>query len=220
VLCYSSVTAGTVMHATRTPLRTWFWAAYLVATHHPGISAKQLQRQPGLSRYETAWLILQKPRRAMIAPERGLLIGEVEIDEFFLGGHENGLKGGRQHGKKALIDAVIEVRGQGSGRLRLQVLPSSQAATVRATSQLRGRRALAAAGASRDLQPQGLDARHPPRRLRRAPAGRLRRPRPRLGAIVHTEGCSPIRACPSSGYQRPRTSPNRLCGLVHTNCSQ
>jgi hypothetical protein len=66
----TSVTAGTVMHKTRTPLRTWFWAAYLVATHHPGISAKQLQRQLGLSRYETAWLILQKLRRAMIAPER------------------------------------------------------------------------------------------------------------------------------------------------------
>jgi hypothetical protein len=44
------------MHATRTPLRTWFWAAYLVATHHRGISAKQLQRRLGLSRYETAWL--------------------------------------------------------------------------------------------------------------------------------------------------------------------
>lgn len=42
------------MHKTHTPLRTWFWAAYLVATHHPGISAKQLQRQLGLSRYETA----------------------------------------------------------------------------------------------------------------------------------------------------------------------
>jgi len=49
----TSVTAGTVMHGTRTPLRAWFWAAYLVATHHPGISAKQLQRQLGLSRYET-----------------------------------------------------------------------------------------------------------------------------------------------------------------------
>ena len=64
----TSVTAGTVMHRTRTPLRTWFWAAYRVATHHPGISAKQLQRQLGLSRYETAWLILQKLRRAMVAP--------------------------------------------------------------------------------------------------------------------------------------------------------
>ena len=42
----TSVTAGTVIHGTRTPLRLWFWAAHLVATHHPGISAKQLQRQP------------------------------------------------------------------------------------------------------------------------------------------------------------------------------
>lgn len=128
----TSVTASTVMHGTRTPLRTWFWAAYLVATHHPGISAKQLQRQLGLSRYETAWLILQKLRRAMVAPERAPLKGEVEIDEFFLGGHEEGLEGGRQHGKKALVGIAIEVRGQGSGRIRLQVLENSQANTLEA----------------------------------------------------------------------------------------
>jgi len=96
----TSATAGTVMHGTHTPLRTWFWAAYLVATHHPGISAKQLQRQLGLSRYETAWLILQKLRRAMVAPERELLKGEVEIDEFWLGGYEEGLKGSCQRGKR------------------------------------------------------------------------------------------------------------------------
>lgn len=128
----TSVTAGTVMHRTRTPLRTWFWAAYLVATHHPGISAKQLQRQLGLSRYETAWLILQKLRRAMVAPERSPLTGEVEIDEFWLGGYEEGLKGSRQHGKKALVGAAIEVRGAGSGRLRLQVLANSRAKTLEA----------------------------------------------------------------------------------------
>ncbi len=127
----TSATAGTVMHATRTPLRTWFWAAYLVATHHPGISAKQLQRQLGLSRYETAWLILQKLRRAMVAPEREPLRREVEIDEFFLGGHEEGLKGGRQRGKKALVGVAIEVRSQGSGRLRLIVLPDASGPTLR-----------------------------------------------------------------------------------------
>jgi transposase-like protein len=128
----TSVTAGTVMHRTRTSLRTWFWAGYLVATHHPGISAKQLQRQLGLSRYETAWLILQKLRRAMVAPERTPLTGEVEIDEFWLGGYEQGLKGSRQHGKKALVGAAIEVRGAGSGRLRLQVLANSRAKTLEA----------------------------------------------------------------------------------------
>jgi len=82
----TSITAGTVMHKTRLSLRTWFWAAYLVSTFHPGISARQLQRQLGLSRHETAWAMLQKLRGAMVAPERTLLTDEVEIDEFFLGG--------------------------------------------------------------------------------------------------------------------------------------
>ena len=114
----TSVTAGTVMHGTRTPLRLWFWAAYLVATHHPGISAKQLQRQLGLSRYETAWLILQKLRRAMVAPEREPLSDEVEIDECWIGGVDQGQKG-REPGSKTLVGVAVEVRGQGSGRRHL-----------------------------------------------------------------------------------------------------
>jgi len=128
----TSITAGTVMHKTRLPLRTWFWAAYLVSTFHPGISAKQLQRQLGIGCHETAWAMPHKLRAAMVAPEREPLKSEVEIDEFFLGGHEDGLKGGRQHGKKVLVGAAIEVRGRGSGRLRLQVLPNSQAKTLEA----------------------------------------------------------------------------------------
>ncbi|MGC2375545.1 MAG: IS1595 family transposase [Solirubrobacteraceae bacterium] len=121
----TSVTAGTVMHGTRLPLRTWFWAAYLVSTFHPGISAKQLQRQLGIGCHETAWAMLHKLRGAMVAPEREQLKGEVEVDEFFLGGREEGLKGGRQRGKKTLCGVAIEVRGRGSGRLRLQVLPDA-----------------------------------------------------------------------------------------------
>ena len=81
----ASVTAGTVMHGTHTSLRLWFWAAYLVATHTPGISAVQLQRQLGISRYETGWLMLQKLRRAMVAPEREPLRDEVEVDETLAG---------------------------------------------------------------------------------------------------------------------------------------
>ncbi len=118
----TSVTAGTVMHGTRQPLRLWFWAAYLVATHHPGISAVQLQRQLGVGCHETAWMMLHKLRRAMVAPEREPLKGEVEVEEFFLGGLEEGLTGGRARGKKTLVGIAIEVRGAGSGRVRLQVL--------------------------------------------------------------------------------------------------
>ena len=73
-------------------VRVWFWAAYLVATITPGISAVQLQRQLGVSRYETAWMMLHKLRRAMVAPERERLKGEVEVDECFLGGLEEGLQ--------------------------------------------------------------------------------------------------------------------------------
>jgi transposase-like protein len=127
----TSVTAGTVMHGTRTPLRLWFWAAYLVATHHPGISAKQLQRQLGLSRYETAWLILQKLRRAMVAPERESLQREVEVDECWIGGVEKGQKG-REPGSKTLVGVAIEVRGRGSGRLRLVTLADAAMPTLTA----------------------------------------------------------------------------------------
>jgi len=127
----TSVTAGTVMHKTRTPLSLWFWAAYLVATHTPGISAVQLQRQLGISRYETAWLMLQKLRRAMVAPEREPLRGEVEVDEALVGGRREGLRGGRQRGGgKALVGVGVEIRGQGSGRLRLGVLPDASQTTL------------------------------------------------------------------------------------------
>src|SRR6266511_4756599 len=112
------------------PLRLWFWAAYLVATHTPGISAVQLQRQLGLPRYETAWLMLQKLRRAMVALEREPLRDEVEVDETLVGGHHEGRRGGRQRDGKALVGIIVEVRGPGSGRLRLQVLPDASQATL------------------------------------------------------------------------------------------
>ena len=116
------------MHKTRLPLTLWFWAAYLVGTHGPGMSALQLQRQLGISRYETAWAMLHKLRRAMVAPEREPLTGEVEVDEGFLGGRDTDLRGGRQRDGKPLV--AVEVRGNGSGRLRLQLLPDASAAAL------------------------------------------------------------------------------------------
>src|ERR687888_343611 len=68
----------------------------------------------------------------MVAPEREALRGEVEIDEFFLGGYEEGLRGSRQRGKKALCGVAIEVRGRGSGRLRLAVLPDASTVSLNA----------------------------------------------------------------------------------------
>jgi transposase-like protein len=120
----TSITAGTVMHGSRLPLTLWFWAAYLVATHTPGMSAVQLKRQLALTRYETAWLMLHKLRRAMIAPPREPLTGPIEVDEGLVGGR-NPRHRGRGHDHKALVGVAVEIRGEGSGRLRLQVLPDA-----------------------------------------------------------------------------------------------
>jgi transposase-like protein len=128
----TSVTAGTVLDNTRTPLTLWFWAAYLMSTHTPGISAAQLQRQLGISRYETAWLILQKLRRAMVAPERAPLAREVEVDEAFIGGRNSARRGGRDRTGKVLTAVAAEVRGAGTGRIRLQILEDASGPSLQA----------------------------------------------------------------------------------------
>lgn len=126
----TSLTAGTVLHKTRTPLHLWFWATYLMTTATPGMSALQLQRQLGLGRYETAWMMLHKLRRAMVNPEREPLTGEVEVDECFVGGPEAGLRGGRERGEKALVVVAVEVRGAGSGRIRMAVVDDASGQTL------------------------------------------------------------------------------------------
>src|SRR5271167_2294947 len=89
----TSVTAGTIFQDTRTSLRLWFQAMWWVTTQKNGASALGLQRVLGLKRYETAWTMLHKLRRAMVRPGRDLLMGRVEVDECYIGGLEEGLPG-------------------------------------------------------------------------------------------------------------------------------
>jgi transposase-like protein len=127
-----SLTAGTILHNTKTPLTVWFWATYLTVTDKRGISALLLQRQLGLRRYETAWMLLHKLRRAMVNAAREPLHGEVEIDDTWVGGAQPGLRGSRQlKGRKAAIVLVaVEKRGEISGRIRMTVVPDFKQATM------------------------------------------------------------------------------------------
>jgi transposase-like protein len=127
-----SVTAQTILHNTKIPLTVWFWAAYLMTTDKRGISALLLQRQLGLQRYETAWMMFHKLRRAMINLERESLRGEVEVDETWIGGTQAGLKGSRQlKGRKAaLVLVAVEKRGRVTGRARMAVIPDFKRATL------------------------------------------------------------------------------------------
>lgn len=127
----ASLTAGTVLHKTHTALHLWFWAAYLITTGTPGISARQLQRQLGLTRYDTAWTMLHKLRRAMVNPGRALLSGEVEVDECEVGGVEHGRRSGRSlTAKAAQVVVAVEVRGEGSGRVRMRLIPDASGDTL------------------------------------------------------------------------------------------
>lgn len=88
----TSLTAGTVMQRTHTPMSIWFWAAYLVSSQTPGMSAVQFQRQLGLKRYETAFQTLHKLRTAMVRPDRDRIGGNfpVKVDETWVGGRTRG----------------------------------------------------------------------------------------------------------------------------------
>lgn len=127
-----SLTAGTILHNTKTPLTAWFWATYLAVTDKRGVSALLLQRQLGLRRYETAWMLLHKLRRAMVSTTREPLHGDVEMDDTWIGGHQPGLRGSRQlKGRKAaLVLVAVEKRGASSGRVRMAALSDLKEATV------------------------------------------------------------------------------------------
>ena len=115
----TSVPAGTIFEGTRKPLPTWFLAMWCVTSQTNGMSALGLQRARGLGSYATSWTWLHKLRRAMVRPGRDHLAGEIEADETYVGGPEEG-KRGREVESKAIVAVAAEQRGRGIGRIRLR----------------------------------------------------------------------------------------------------
>jgi transposase-like protein/ribosomal protein L37AE/L43A len=125
----TSVTAGTVFQDTRKPLKMWFRAMWYVTSQKNGASALGLQRVLGLGSYQTAWTWLHKLRRAMVRPGRDHLTGWVEVDETYVGGWEEGMKG-RRRGEKSLVIIAAQVVGNGIGRIRMQVIPDASGGSL------------------------------------------------------------------------------------------
>jgi len=139
------LTARTVMEHSHPPLNVWFWAAYLIASQTPGMSAVQFQRQLGLSRHETAFAILHKLRAGMVRPDQdhlgGRLGDHVEVDESWVGGRTR--REGRGVHHEVLVSAAVEVRqrkpgtkldqqksGRYAGRVRLAIVPDRSAESL------------------------------------------------------------------------------------------
>ncbi|NQV46481.1 MAG: IS1595 family transposase [Rhodospirillaceae bacterium] len=103
--------AGTPFERSRTPLQKWFYAMYLFTTTRNGVSAKELQRQLGVT-YKCAWRIGHEIRKYMgfvdgDAPLGGKPI--VEVDEAFVGGHKKRGFGGKG---KTVVFGMVEREGE------------------------------------------------------------------------------------------------------------
>jgi len=104
---------------------------WYVASQKNGASALGIQRVLGLGSYQTAWLWLQKLRRAMVRPGRDRLAGWVEVDETYFGGLEEG-KQGRGGLNKALIIIAAQADGKAIGRVRMRVIEDASAECLHA----------------------------------------------------------------------------------------
>lgn len=117
-------TADTIYHKSTTPLRLWFYAVYLMASTRCGISAKQLERELGVT-YKTAWRMF-KQIRSMLAEDDKQLSGKVEADETYVGGRMKGGKRGRGSENKTIVAGVVERKGS----VITKVIPNVQAKTL------------------------------------------------------------------------------------------
>ena len=101
-----SLTAGTIFHATKLPLTSWFLAMWLVATAKNGISSVELGRRLGIKQ-TNAWALKQKVMHVMAEREgRKRLESRVEMDDAYLGGHRPGRRGRGAAGKQPFVAAV------------------------------------------------------------------------------------------------------------------
>ncbi len=109
--------AGTIMEKSATPLRSWFYAMFLMASTRCGISAKQLERELGVT-YKTAWRIF-KQIRSMLAETVTLGGSSVEVDATFVGGKAKNMHkaqrerlGGRGTVGKTPVLGMVERQGR------------------------------------------------------------------------------------------------------------
>jgi transposase-like protein len=109
----ATLTAGTIMQATKLPLTSWFLAFYLIGQAKTGISSLELSRHLGV-KYDTAWLLHNKILRAMADREEAYLLrGKIQIDDAYLGGELPGGKAGRGSENKVPIVAAVSLNEAG-----------------------------------------------------------------------------------------------------------
>ncbi|MYB77485.1 MAG: IS1595 family transposase [Chloroflexi bacterium] len=129
---YFSVKTGTVMEASKLPLRKWVYAIYLHLTSLKGVSSHKLSRDIGIGQ-ESAWFMLQRIREAFDNNDGEQFGGPVEVDESYFGGREANKhqskrlkQGGGTYGKVA----VVAAKDRPTKRVKARVIKSADKATL------------------------------------------------------------------------------------------
>jgi transposase-like protein len=120
-------TAGTIFHKSSTSLHLWFYAMYLMTSTRCGISAKQLERELGVT-YKTAWRMFNLIRNQLMTQDDTPLSGEVEADETFIGGRP---RAGKPMSKAAHADRKVPVFGAVQRRGRVVATVGNSRAQAR-----------------------------------------------------------------------------------------
>jgi transposase len=124
--------AGTIFEKSTTSLRLWYYAMYLMASTRCGISAKQIQRETGVT-YKTAWRMFRQIRSLLSETDMQLEGAKVEMDECYVGGRPRGVK--RHTPKwlrsdhKSVVAGVVE-RKSGKGRVIARVVEDASKKTL------------------------------------------------------------------------------------------
>jgi transposase-like protein len=98
-------TEGTPFEKTTTPLSSWFYVVYLMTATRSGVSAKEVERQLGVT-YKCAWRMCHQIRLLMGSKTPSKLGGHVEIDETYVGGKSQGKRGRGAEGKTPVLGIV------------------------------------------------------------------------------------------------------------------
>ena len=170
-----SLIAGTIFHATKLPLTTWFAAIYQLTQGKNGLSSLELARRLGVSHY-TAWKIQHKLMQVMLERDQDKpLTGErIEVDDAYIGGERSGGKRGRGSAGKTPFVAAVETTAEGKP-VRVKF---SRVANFRRVS-IKG-------WAVRHLRPAGPGLQRRPQRLPRhlLPGSVRLRPREPMPAVA------------------------------------
>ncbi len=126
----SSLTAGTIFHGTKLPLKKWFLAIYLLTQRKKSTSALQLSREIGVN-YNTAWKLKHKLMQVMMERQsQKKLAGRIEMDDACIGGEKPGKRGRGSRNKIPFVAAVETTQDGRPMKIQLRRFRGFQSAEI------------------------------------------------------------------------------------------